>query len=95
MFLLSMYKRVIFLCVDLDFDGVLFHVSNPEGDKNIIRVSDQCVCVYVCLCARAYSLLCMGGWADVYFCWLLITQYSRLRVYGILLGKYCFRQWMT
>lgn len=25
--------------MSLDFDGVLFHISNPEGDKGKIRVS--------------------------------------------------------
>ena len=25
-----------------DYDGVLFHVTNPDGDKNKIRVRDDC-----------------------------------------------------
>ena len=27
------------LCLCVDFDGVLFHIANPDGDKGKLRVS--------------------------------------------------------
>ena len=27
-----------------DFDGVLFHISNPDGDKSKVRVSSSLLC---------------------------------------------------
>jgi len=27
-----------------DFDGVLFHISNPDGDKSKVRVSSSQLC---------------------------------------------------
>ena len=48
---------LLILLPHVDFDGVLFHVSNPGGDKNIIRVGlSVCVCVRacVCVCVRVY-----------------------------------------
>ena len=42
-----MFVDDLFRCVSVDFDGILFHISNPDGDKGRIRVR---VCLCVCAC---------------------------------------------
>ena len=33
------YKHILFFCLPSDFDGVLYHISNLEGDKTKLQVS--------------------------------------------------------